>query len=89
MLIALVIVLAIFLAFMLLKNVLKQDKKPVTVAVRDECSLVLGNIIHPIKDKDGCGVKCVNECRSRELRVLDVVFEEKTTECHSCMCFCA
>ncbi len=56
--------------------------------VNDECSLVMGNLIHQIRDEGECRIKCVNECDVREMDFVRFIYESKNDGCNSCECWC-
>lgn len=63
-------------------------KEPKKYLIEDECGVVVGNLIHQIKDEGECKIKCRNECGIRNENFYDSEFIKKTDECHTCTCFC-
>ena len=57
--------------------------------VADECGLILGNLVHQIRDEGECRNKCLNECSVRGMDFLNFSFEERGTDCHGCSCSCS
>jgi cytoskeletal protein RodZ len=56
--------------------------------IADECSLVLGNLLHPIQDTGDCSTKCRNECTLRELTYTRSEFATENNSCNVCDCYC-
>jgi hypothetical protein len=56
--------------------------------LKDECSLVMGNLIHQIRDGGECRIKCVNECDVRNMDFVEFEFLGKNNDCNSCECWC-
>ncbi len=63
-------------------------KTPKEYLIEDECGLVVGNLIHQIKNEGECRIKCRNECEVREESFYDSEFEERENACHLCICYC-
>jgi hypothetical protein len=63
-------------------------KEPKLFVIHDECSLILSNIIHQIKDEGGCRIMCSGECEVREMRFHDFEFISQNESCHICNCYC-
>jgi hypothetical protein len=84
------ICLIFLLIFLVLINI--QDfslfKKAIKIEIKDECSLMLNNIIHQIKDQDICKMMCSNECEIRGLKIESSAFFPKENSCSSCDCYC-
>lgn len=58
-------------------------------SIKDECSIVVGNLIHQIRNDGECRIKCVNECYIREMDFEKFNFIEKNDDCSSCECWCS
>ena len=56
--------------------------------IKDECGLILGNLVHQVRDAGECRIKCVNECDVRDLEFLNFSFVGKLDDCNSCDCWC-
>lgn len=56
--------------------------------VRDDCSMIVGNLIHSIQDQDVCGQKCRTDCGVRNLFYQDSKFTERPGDCNECKCYC-
>jgi len=57
--------------------------------LEDKCALVMGNLIHQVRDVGECHVKCVNECKIRELNFDHVEFVAHDVSCNDCDCYCS
>ncbi|MCK4997500.1 hypothetical protein KAS08_04295 [Candidatus Pacearchaeota archaeon] len=57
-------------------------------SIDDECSIIMGNLIHNIRDGGDCKIKCVNNCEIRELDFYDSEFTFENSSCHTCDCYC-
>ena len=66
----------------------KRLEKPEKFEIRDECSLILGKVIHQIKDEGNCKIMCLGECEVRNMEFYDSEFIEKESDCHVCYCYC-
>ncbi len=64
------------------------NKKTKFYSVKDECSLILGNLIHSIKDEGICQAKCKTYCETRELNYQNSEFILKENDCNLCNCYC-
>ena len=64
------------------------NKKSKLYSVKDECSLILGNLIHSIKDEGICEAKCKIYCQTRELDYKNSEFIAKESDCNICNCYC-
>jgi len=56
--------------------------------IKDECGIILGNLVHQVRDEGECRLKCVNECDVREMDFVRFEFEGKVEDCNSCDCWC-
>ena len=63
-------------------------KKPKLFVIKDECSLILNNIIHKMKNGDECRIVCRNECELRKMSFHNSEFIEGNNSCHTCNCYC-
>lgn len=57
-------------------------------SIMDECSLVMGNLIHQIRDSGDCRIRCINECDIRDMDFDSVEFVLQNSTCHLCDCYC-
>jgi hypothetical protein len=95
---ALIVVLIIFflvlcIALLVQLNVVDNpiqdvNSEPQLFNIRDECTMILGNLIHKIKDADGCELSCKTECGVRDMGFYSSDFIESDTDCHVCRCYC-
>ena len=83
-------VLAVFLIYLVINSFGGFDRSfgPEKFDVVDECSLIMGNIIHNMRDEGDCKIKCENNCDFREMDYLNSSFTFKETSCHTCECWC-
>lgn len=65
-----------------------EENNPEYFAVKDECSLMMGNLIHQIRDDGECRNRCVNECSVQEMDFVKFSFEAKNDDCSLCGCWC-
>src|SRR3989338_1359390 len=84
-----ILILFIILIILLLIQYKKLDlsiltRKPQLFIIKDECSLILGNIIHKIKNGDECKIFCRNECILRKIEFYNSEFIESNNSCHTC-----
>jgi len=54
----------------------------------DKCAIVMGNLIHQIRDNGECHIKCINECGLLDLDFDHIEFLGKNNDCNDCKCFC-
>jgi len=57
-------------------------------SIDDECSLIMGSILHNIRDGGECKIKCANNCEIREMTFHDSEFFLQNASCHTCDCYC-
>lgn len=58
------------------------------VTIKDECSLIMGNLIHEIGSESNCKLACETECNFIEKEMYNFSFESKNVSCNSCLCNC-
>lgn len=56
--------------------------------IEDECGLVVGTLIHQIKDEGECKIECRNECGVRKETFYKSEFTTKENACNICNCYC-
>jgi len=66
----------------------KITKKPRLFIIKDECSMILGNIIHKIKNEDECKIFCRNDCELRKIDFYNSELIKSNNSCHTCNCYC-
>ena len=90
--IAIVIILVIIvIALILIEGDIASDFKTPKVKeiqLTDKCTLVLGNLIHQIKNEEDCILQCKRECTAQDMNYQNVAFEFRESDCHNCKCFC-
>lgn len=87
---AAVFILLALLVYLLAYNFgfFEEETGPQFFSVKDECSLMMGNLIHQIRDEGECRNKCVNECDVRDMDFFSFEFEAKNDDCSYCGCYC-
>ncbi len=65
-----------------------ENHEPEFFSVKDECSLIMGNLVHQIRDDGECRIRCVNECDVRDMDFVKFEYEGKDNDCNSCGCWC-
>ena len=85
-----IIALLIILLLLILSviGVFEEQKQEEKISIRDECSLVMGNLIHQIRDSGDCRIRCINDCEVREKEFVRSEFASRENDCHVCDCFC-
>lgn len=69
-------------------GVFEKTESPKLFNIKDECALVMGNLVHQVRDRGECRIKCVNECDVRGMDFSNFSFEGKNDDCNSCGCWC-
>ena len=84
----LLVVVLSFVEFVNFSDVLSVFDKPTVVEIPDECSLIMGNLVHQIRDEDDCSIRCYNECilEEKERKSSEFIYNEGG--CHECFCSC-
>jgi hypothetical protein len=91
----LVIALLLLLGYLLIdlgyvSNPFVSNKNiPATFEIRDECSLIAGQVIHVINNDGNCRIMCRAACEVRTLEFASSVFTQHEKGCHSCECSCS
>ena len=67
---------------------INKTKKTKKIEVRDECSFMVGKLIHQISDLDGCKLKCLAECDMNKMKFYNSEFLVKNNSCNYCGCYC-
>lgn len=70
------------------QNIQDNMKEPGKIEINDRCSLIMGKVLHEIKNKDECKIRCKNECEIRDKKFIESEFIEKINSCHICNCYC-
>jgi hypothetical protein len=82
-----ILVLALILLFMSSFGFF-EERQNKYFDIKDECGVVLGNLIHQVRDAGECRVKCVNECGLEEMEIDRYNFVANFTDCNKCECWC-
>lgn len=51
--------------------------------LKDECSLVMGSLIHQIRDFGDCHIRCINECDIRDMDFESIEFVLQNSTCNT------
>ena len=80
--------LVVVLVCLLLFRFLVPSQKE--LSVEDACGIVLGKLIHSIRDSDDCSGRCASRCISSDLSYVRHVFTQNASSnhCNMCRCFC-
>lgn len=70
----------------IIKQEIEIEKKEFPVI--DECSLIVGKIIHTIYDDGECANKCNVQCETYGSSMDTSNFTQKEGSCNTCQCFC-
>jgi hypothetical protein len=83
------LIVLVFVEFVSFSFVGKIFSKPHLIEIQDECSLIMGNLVHQIRDENDCSLRCHNECYLDESNYIEsIFFQEEGNACHSCDCYC-
>lgn len=80
-----VLILALFSLDIITTNF---SKKPISIQLKDKCSLLFNTILHIIKNDADCDIHCKNECSSQELDFFNSNFTSIENSCNNCTCQC-
>ena len=69
-------------------GVFDSSKEIKMFSIKDECSLVMGNLIHQIRDSGDCKIKCINECDIDGMHFNYIEFAAQNNSCNDCYCYC-
>lgn len=64
------------------------NKEKLEIVSDDLCSIIGGKIIHTIKDEESCQNKCIVECESSRLKLMEYTFKSEINNCNKCNCYC-
>lgn len=62
--------------------------EPKKFEVVDECGVIMGRLIHQVRDKDDCELQCKNFCDIKDMSFDSFDFTESEESCHKCDCYC-
>ncbi|MDA3836627.1 MAG: hypothetical protein PF542_03315 [Nanoarchaeota archaeon] len=85
---ALILIILTFVEFVSFDFISKSFEKPHSVDVRDECSLIMGNLVHQIRDDNDCSLRCKNTCGMEDTEYVNSSFIAAEADCHTCNCYC-
>lgn len=85
-LVILILILSSLFAFDV--GLFEKKHEVIQFEVLDECSLIMGNLIHTFQNEGGCKIKCMNNCEIRGLEFYDSGFVFQNSSCHTCDCYC-
>ena len=89
LIIALIVIVSIILVqFEVIKNPLNFRLAPQEFILKDECSVIAGQLIHTIKNAGTCEMKCKINCDSLEMEFYNYEFTKNPGNCHECKCYC-
>ena len=84
------VILTLLFQLNIIKNPFKNfNSKPQLFSIKDECSLIVGKLIHNIKDEGSCQLMCKLNCNVRNLNFYNSEFKEIEKDCNECNCYCA
>lgn len=78
----------VFIEFVDFGFVSEMFEEPQEVEVLDGCSLIMGNLVHQIRDETDCSLNCANRCEVGGDSYYNSSFEASSGGCHACSCFC-
>lgn len=83
-------ILIILLLFLVLANlgIFEKSEQPKFFSVTDECSIVIGNLIHQVRDAGDCKIRCINECDIQDMKFDSIEFSSPDNSCNICDCYC-
>lgn len=74
-----------YVNFGFVSEIFSQEYK---VEVKDECSIIMGNLLHTIRDSTDCNLQCNNRCNIDGNKFVDSEFTLLNNSCNSCNCYC-
>lgn len=96
--ISIIIIISAIIFFLLLLLLLEASiinlneliliKKEKSYSIKDSCSLIVGKLIHPIKNIETCEQLCKEKCILSKEIYLKVEFTENQDNCNQCTCYC-
>ena len=85
----LVLSLILLIELNIIKNPIENfNLQPKLFTIKDDCTMIVGNLIHKIKDEGGCEMACKTECGVRDMNFHSSEFIMSERDCHSCNCYC-
>jgi len=84
-----VLVLFLLFQFGFIKNPIKKiNLEPEFFDIKDNCAMIVGQLIHTIDNEVTCELVCKTNCETREMKFYSSEFTEKENDCNGCACFC-
>ena len=88
LILSLVLVILLVSEYVSFAFVGKIFEKPHLIELDDECSLIMGNLVHQIRDETDCNLRCNNECNMEDTKLKSSEFSLATNGCNTCSCYC-
>lgn len=82
----LVLLVLLFFEFKILEELKKKEVQHIEII--DGCSLLMGTILHQIRDEADCENACISECYIVKKEFYDSNFTENSESCNGCDCYC-
>ena len=86
-LLLILLIVAIFIQSESINYIKRYFSKPKLIVIKDECNLLMDNILHNIRDSDDCKIRCQNECNLAKLKFQRINFVNGKG-CYTCDCYC-
>ncbi len=64
------------------------EKEVIAYSIPDECSLIVGQLIHTVETEDVCEQRCKTNCQIREKEYVQHEFSLVPNDCNQCTCYC-
>jgi len=74
-----------YIDFSFIKDI---GSEPNKIVIKDDCSMITGKLIHEIRDKEDCRLKCKNACNMRDQEYFSSNLITAEKACYTCNCFC-
>jgi len=90
---AAVVLITLILALLIQTNTIANPlrgllAKEQTFSISDDCSLIVGQLIHTIASDDVCEMRCKTYCQTREISYTNHLFTTRQNDCNVCECSC-
>src|SRR3989339_897624 len=63
-------------------------RDPEYLLIKDECALIMGNLIHKIQNEGECKIACQNSCKIKGYFYFNSTFVSFNNQCNTCDCYC-
>src|SRR3989339_612863 len=70
------------------EKVKKNFRDPEYLLIKDECALIMGNLIHKIQNEGECKIACQNSCKIKGYFYFNSTFVSFNNQCNTCDCYC-